>query len=65
LSKFARKRKHINYMYDTINKLHSDIFNSAFELVNFTEVSSCDREKLKTKITLYRKYNRRLRLLEL
>jgi len=52
-------------MYDTINKLHSDIFNSAFELVNFTEVSSCDREKLKTKITLYRKYNRRLRLLEL
>ncbi len=59
-----RKRNHINYIYKAINELHSDIFNSAFELVNFPEVSGYDRDVLKVKTKLYKKYNRRLRLLE-
>ena len=49
-----RKQKHINYMWDSIHQLHTDIHNAAF---NGEEID-------KNKIKLIKKYNRRLRLLE-
>jgi len=55
-------------MYERINELHADIFHSALEIVNCERdlfVGDYMREELGVKIALYRKYNRRLRLLEL
>ena len=49
-----RKRKHLNYMYDSIRRLHADIYNAA---INREEIDE-------NKIKLIKKYNRRLRLLE-
>ncbi len=63
-----RKNRHIDYMYERINELHADIFHSALEIVNCERdlfVGDYMREELGVKIALYRKYNRRLRLLEL
>lgn len=62
-----RKKKHINYIYERINELHTDIFNEALEVVNSDRdlfVGDYMRKSISTKITLYKKYNRRLRLLE-
>ncbi len=64
----TRKRKHIDYIYERINELHADIFHSASEIVNSERdlfVGDYMRKELGIKITLYKKYNRRLRLLEL
>mgnify|MGYP000539356366 CR=1 FL=1 len=63
-----RKNRYIDYMYERINELHADIFHSALEIVNCERdlfVGDYMREELGVKIALYRKYNRRLRLLEL
>ena len=70
-----RKARHIDYMYERINELHADIFHSALEIVDcerdlfigdyMTAAFTFHREELGVKIALYRKYNRRLRLLEL
>jgi len=68
MKKRFRKTKHIDYMYERINELHADIFHSALEIVNCERdlfVGDYMREELGVKIALYRKYNRRLRLLEL
>jgi hypothetical protein len=53
-----RKARHIDYVYKTINELHADIFNAALDIVNNDNVN---KEQLKVKIQLYKKYNRRLR----
>lgn len=67
MSKFARKRKHINYIYSRINELHADIFHEASEIVNSERdlfIGDYMRESIGIKIALHKKYNRRLRLLE-
>lgn len=68
MKKKLRKAKHVDYLYERINELHADIFNSALEIVNCERdlfIGDYMREELGVKIALYRKYNRRLRLLEL
>ncbi len=68
MKKKFRKAKHVDYVYERINELHADIFHSALEIVNCERdlfVGDYMREELGVKIALYRKYNRRLRLLEL
>jgi len=68
MKKKFRKARHIDYMYERINELHADIFHSALEIVNCERdlfIGDYMREELGVKIALYRKYNRRLRLLEL
>tara|TARA_Y100001973_G_C5197868_1_gene335556 strand:+ start:992 stop:1198 length:207 start_codon:yes stop_codon:yes gene_type:complete len=68
MKKKFRKAKHIEYIYERINELHADIFHSALEIVNCERdlfIGDYMREELGVKIALYRKYNRRLRLLEL
>jgi hypothetical protein len=57
-----RKAKHVDYVYKAINELHADIFNAALDIVNNDNVN---KEELKVKIELYKKYSRRLRILEL
>jgi TRAP-type mannitol/chloroaromatic compound transport system permease small subunit len=62
-----RKRKHIDYLHTIIMELHSEIFNTAFVLVAnpYTITANDLRLELKTKIFLYKKYSRRLKILEL
>tara|TARA_R110002020_G_scaffold27115_1_gene87297 strand:- start:1433 stop:1642 length:210 start_codon:yes stop_codon:yes gene_type:complete len=61
-----RKRKHIDYMHSIIMDLHNEIFNASFLIVqNKHPLMEEFREELKTKIALYKKYSRRLKILEL
>lgn len=61
-----RKRKHIDFLYTIIMELHTEIFQSAFLVVKSSTVANTAfRKKLQTKIDLYKKYSRRLKLLEL
>ena len=57
----SRKRKHVDFLYGMINDLHHEIFDIALSVVR-KEIS---KEELKTKIALYKKYSRRLKILEL
>ena len=50
----TRKQKHLQYMYEAIYKLNREIYNTALE------GKIVDKNILK----LYKKYNRRLKLLE-
>ena len=62
-----RKSKHLDFLHTMIIKLHADIFQGSFELVQNPYTTEADglRIELKTKIELYKKYSRRLRLIEL
>ncbi len=62
-----RKRRHIDYLHTLIMELHTEIFNAAFFLVQYNnDVDSKQlRKEIKTKIELYKKYSRRLKILEL
>ena len=61
-----RKRRHIDYLYTLIMELHNEIFNAAVIIVqNDHPLIEEFRKELKTKIELYKKYSRRLRILEL
>ena len=58
-----RKRKHIDYLHALIMDLHNEIFQDALDRVN-KNPCFCLTE-LETKIELYKKYSRRLKILEL
>ena len=67
-----RKARHIDYMYERINELHSEIFNTACDWlggckphINNMVIAHHHWSDISVKIELYKKYNRRLRLLEL
>ena len=62
-----RKRRHIDFLYTIIMELHTDIFQASFALVQNNKVydSPVFRKDLKTKIELYKKYSKRLKLIEL
>mgnify|MGYP003644757330 CR=1 FL=1 len=62
-----RKRRHVDFLHTMIMELHTEIFHASFELVQNYKVydSSTFRKELKIKIELYKKYSRRLKILEL
>ena len=61
-----RKRKHVDYLHALIMALHSEIFNASVMIVqNDHPLMDELRIELKTKIELYKKYSRRLKILEL
>jgi len=61
-----RKRKHIDYLHTLIMELHAEIFNNSVIIVqNDHPLIDELRKELKTKIELYKKYSRRLKILEL
>ena len=61
-----RKRKHVDYLHALIMALHSEIFNASVIIVqNDHPLMDELRRELKTKIELYKKYSRRLKILEL
>ncbi|MBC8436750.1 hypothetical protein H8D85_00340 [bacterium] len=61
-----RKRKHVDYLHALIMALHSEIFNASVIIVqNDHPLVDEFRKELKTKIELYKKYSRRLKILEL
>jgi len=62
-----RKRRHIDYLHSLIMELHAEIFNAAFFLVQYNnDVDSKQlRKEIRIKIELYKKYSRRLKILEL
>ena len=61
-----RKRKHVDYLHALIMALHSEIFNASVIIVQNDHPLVDDfRKELRTKIELYKKYSRRLKILEL
>ena len=61
-----RKRKHVDYLHALIMALHSEIFNASVIIVqNDHPLVDEFKKELKTKIELYKKYSRRLKILEL
>jgi hypothetical protein len=62
LKTYKRKKDHINYIYSAIHALHKDIFNMALSQCLYKDAKK--NKLLKIKIKLYKKYNRRIRLLE-
>ena len=61
-----RKRKHVDYLHALIMALHSEIFNASVIIVqNDHPLVDEFRKELRTKIELYKKYSRRLKILEL
>ena len=61
-----RKRKHVDYLHTLIMALHSEIFNASVIIVqNDHPLIDELRKELRTKIELYKKYSRRLKILEL
>jgi len=61
-----RKRRHVDYLHTLIMELHTEIFQSAFLVVKSSTVANTAfRRELQTKIDLYKKYSRRLKILEL
>ena len=61
-----RKRKHVDYLHALIMALHSEIFNASVIIVqNDHPLIDEFRKELRTKIELYKKYSRRLKILEL
>jgi hypothetical protein len=61
-----RKRKHVDYLHTLIMELHAEIFNASVIIVqNDHPLVDVFRKELRTKIELYKKYSRRLKILEL
>ena len=61
-----RKRKHVDYLHTLIMELHAEIFNASVIIVqNDHPLVDVFRKELRTKIQLYKKYSRRLKILEL
>jgi len=61
-----RKRRHVDYLHTLIMELHTEIFQASFLIVkNDHPLMDEFRKELKTKIELYKKYSRRLKILEL
>lgn len=61
-----RKHKHVDYLHALIMALHSEIFNASVIIVQNDHLLVDEfRKELKTKIELYKKYSRRLKILEL
>ena len=61
-----RKRRHIDYLHTLIMELHAEIFNASVIIVqNDHPLIDEFRKELRTKIELYKKYSRRLKILEL
>ena len=70
-----RKRKHLEYLEHRIFELHTEIFNRSMKIVmrdldkEMTEVEKIDdildRKELKNKLHCIKKYNRRLKLIQL
>ncbi len=61
-----RKRKHVDYLHTLIMELHAEIFNASVIIVqNDHPLVDVFRKELRTKIKLYKKYSRRLKILEL
>lgn len=56
-----RKQKHIEFIRCKITCLHNEIFHLALDVVR----GELPREELETKMELYKKYSRRLKILEL
>jgi len=71
MKKRIRKAQHISYMYKRINELHNEIFNTACDWLGDCKphidkmcIAHHDWNNISVKIELYKKYNKRLRLLE-
>ena len=61
-----RKRRHIDYLHALIMDLHNEIFNASVIIVqNDHPLIDEFRKELRTKIELYKKYSRRLKILKL
>ena len=56
-----RKQKHIEFLLCKITCLHNEIFHLALDVVR----GELPSEELETKMELYKKYSRRLKILEL
>ena len=57
-----RKKAHIDFMHVMIQALHAEIFQSALDRVNENIYHA---DEMQVKIILYKKYSRRLKILEL
>lgn len=62
-----RKQRHIEFLQCKINCLHNEIFQESFEIIQAAgeEELYARRKELRIKIELYKKYSRRLKILEL
>jgi hypothetical protein len=64
-----RKKLHIDFMHSIIMELHNEIFQESFEIIQSSNVTQkylhTRRKELRIKIELYKKYSRRLKILEL
>ena len=63
-----RKRRHIDYLHAIIMELHTEIFNASVVIVQNKQTKTSlakFRKELRIKIELYKKYSRRLKILEL
>ncbi len=62
-----RKKAHIDFMHAIILDLHNEIFQESFEIIQAAgeEELYAKRKELRIKIELYKKYSRRLKILEL
>ena len=58
-----RKKAHIDFVHVMIQALHAEIFQDALDRVNKTPCFNM--VELENKIKLYKKYSRRLKILEL
>tara|TARA_R110000824_G_scaffold57647_4_gene156773 strand:+ start:252 stop:452 length:201 start_codon:yes stop_codon:yes gene_type:complete len=58
-----RKKAHIDFVHVMIQALHAEIFQDALDRVH--KKNPLPWKELETKITLYKKYSRRLKILEL
>ena len=56
-----RKQRHMDFIRCKINCLHHEIFHLALDVVR----GELPREELEIKMELYKKYSRRLKILEL
>ena len=62
-----RKKQHIDFLHILITELHNEIFQESFEIIQSPgeEELYAKRKELRIKIELYKKYSRRLKILEL
>ena len=62
-----RKKQHIDFLHVLITELHSEIFQESFEIIQSPgeEELYARRKELRIKIELYKKYSRRLKILQL
>jgi len=62
-----RKKAHIDFLHVLIAELHNEIFQESFEIIQSPgeEELYARRKELRIKIELYKKYSRRLKILQL